>query len=172
MEENGLVRHHGGNLTFLGLWKLRCKYKYNSIGVPLNHKNQYDILRAQIIRFNLTAQAYRMRKSEIHLRNGFVPKKKTEKISSNYVGLSSQGVGKLFGLSKASGSRIRQKLSKLNVLKTERQFSVLYKNVDRVHFTAMRNNFIIPQYSFLRSGRVVVELRNRIEYIGGTIVRT
>lgn len=47
----GLVRHHAGNITFLGFKKLQELYKPATIGVPVDFKNQYDLVRGQIIRF-------------------------------------------------------------------------------------------------------------------------
>jgi DNA-binding Lrp family transcriptional regulator len=167
LEAKGLIEHHSGNLTFLGLNRLKKKFKCNNIGVPVDFKNQLTILRGQIIRFNLSAQKYNIRKSGIQIRTkGFIPITKTEKAKSSYVGLSAVGVGNLFCLSKSTGSRLRSKLTELNLISVKRVFSVLAQNVSLSTFREMRRHYGIPAYAFLRDGKVLAEKRNSMDYIG------
>lgn len=142
-------------------------YQLKNIGVPVNFKNQHDILRGQIIRFNLSTQSYQIRKSGLQLRErGFIPNTKAEKMRSSYVGLSAKGVGNLFNLSAGSGSRIRGKLNKLNQLSVKPVYAVLFENVSLINFKNMRNEFVIPAYSFLKEGRVLVQKRPSMNYTG------
>lgn len=171
LEFRGLIRYHGDNITFPGLNKLKENNKPATIGVPVEFKNQYDILRGQIIRFNLTAQEYNIKKSGTQIqRTIFVKETKTEKTSSCYIGLSAFGVGNLFCLSGATGSRIRKKLNKLGLLGRSQVFSILYENCDSKCFLDMLHIGCIPIYSKYRNGRVIVERRNRVWYRGAVSV--
>lgn len=85
---------------------------------------------------------------------------------SSYVGLSAKGVGNLFNLSAGSGSRIRGKLSKLNQLSVKPVYSVLFENVSLINFKNMRNEFVIPAYSFFKEGRILVQKRPSMNYTG------
>lgn len=167
LEEKQLIRYTGGNITFLGLRKLQSLYKLVNIGVPVDHKNQLDILRGQIIRFNLTAQAHRIKKSEIQIRKkGFIPLTRDEKTNSSYVGLSAYGIASLFCMSKASGSRIRKKLNILGQVRSKRVFSVFLRGVGIKDYTILKRNSDIPPFSFFRDGKIIIERRNKMEYIG------
>lgn len=165
LEQKGLIKFHSKNITFIGLKKLSGIYGINNIAVPVDFKNQLDLLRAQIIRFNLTAQTHRIKKSGIQQRKkGFVPLTRFEKMNSSYVGLSAKGIGNLFGLSQASGSRIRKKLSDMGLISVNRMYSVLLKGIDKRDFNQLRNGFDIPYYSFIRDGKVLIERRPLMEY--------
>lgn len=171
LTHQGLIEFHAGNVTFLGLKRLQAKFKSNNVGVPaVNHKNQLDFLRAQIIRFNLSAQSYNIKKSGIQLRKAkkAVPFTRTEKTNSCYPGLSAQGVGYLFGLSTASGSRVRKKLEIFGLLSSKRVYSILLRGINTVDYINMKRGGQIPIYSFLKEGRVLVERRPHMEYIKGT----
>lgn len=165
LEGKGLIRFHSGNLTFLGLWKLRTKWKWATIGVPVDFKNQHDVLRCQIIRFNLNEQQHKISNNGLlNWRGGFVPSTKAEKDESCYAGLSVNRIGELIGRTRATGSRIRQKLSSLNYLSVRRVYSVLYSGVSYSDYIFMRNNVIIPYYSFYKEGRICVQRRCMMEY--------
>ena len=124
LEGKGLVRLHSGNITFSGLKKMQSRYGLKNMGVPVNWKNQHDILRGQIIRFNLTAQSYNIQRSGLQKwERGFIPLTKDEKTNSSYAGLSAKGIGKLFDRSGGSGSRIRKKLQELNQFSVTRVYS-------------------------------------------------
>lgn len=171
LESKGLIRKHGGNVTFLGMNKLRSLFKYNVIGVPVNRKHQHDILRGQLIRFNLSAQQHKIKKSGTQMRTkGFIPFTQTEKTNSSYVGLSAAGVGNVLGLSQKSGSRIREKLNVLGQIRGKRVYSILMKNIGLRDFTIMRREGDIPPYSFYRDNKVIVERRMKMEYVGGSQV--
>jgi len=171
LESKGLIRKHQENITFLGLNKLRSLFKYNVIGVPVNGKHQHDILRGQLIRFNLSAQKHKIKKSGTQMRTkGFIPLTQTEKANSSYVGLSAAGVGYVLGLSQKSGSRIREKLNMLGQFRCKRVFSVYMRNIGLRDFTIMRREGDIPAYSFYRDNKVIVERRMRMEWVGGSQV--
>lgn len=171
LSEKGLIRYHKGNVTFLGLNKLRSLFKYNVIGVPVNDKHQHDILRGQLIRFNLSAQKHKMKKSGTQMRTkGFIPFTKTEKANSSYVGLSAAGVGNVLGLSQKSGSRIREKLNTLGQFRCQRVYSVYMRNIGLKDFTIMRRGGDIPAYSFYREGKIIVERRMKMEYWGSQVI--
>jgi hypothetical protein len=161
----GLISYHSGNITFAGLKKLQGCYKVNNVGVPVNHKHQLDILRGQIIRFNLSAQGHSMKKSGIQIRKkGFVPLTRSEKINSSYVGLSSHGIGNLFCMSKATGSRLRLTLTNLQLLTVKKRFSVLYSKKGIKEYIFMKKEGIIPPFSFYIGGRILIERRPMMEY--------
>jgi hypothetical protein len=168
LEQKGIIRYHSNNISFIGLKKLQDSYGRKNIGVPVDNINQLDILRCQLIRFNLSAQEYKIKQSGLHHCSvqGFIPYRTSnkEKIKNNYTGLSAKGTGKLFGLSMSSGSRIRGKLSKLGFLKYDRIYSVLFQNVPPNQFKNLRNNFDIPAHSFLLNGTVYVERTPMLKY--------
>jgi hypothetical protein len=65
LEQHGLVRFHSSNLTVTGYRALERMFRTKRFtGVTVDIKNQYDILRSLIIKFNLQRQEYRMRKNE------------------------------------------------------------------------------------------------------------
>lgn len=170
LQDKGIVRLHNGNITFIGLKKLGEKYGHKTVGVPIDidnqFKNQYDILRGQIIRFNLASQQHRINKSETqHCRDKYVPNNKNEKMNSSYVGLSAKGIGSLFSLSMASGSRIRSKLKELNQISVKRRFSKLLWVNSYSHFIELKRIGVIPIYSLFDNGLVVKEVRPELQYI-------
>jgi DNA-binding transcriptional regulator YhcF (GntR family) len=167
--EKGIVCYHRGNVTFAGLKKLQSMYKRASIGVPVNSKHQVDFLRGQIIRFNLSAQRHNIKKSGIHKRKTkSVPFTRTEKTESCYVGLSAAGIGRLFGVSSATGGRIREKLGDFGLLSVKRVFSLLFSGISERDYRNMKWAGNIPIYSFWKQGRVLVERRTELEYLLGT----
>lgn len=167
LEKQGLIRHHSGNLTFSGLRSLQEKYKPATIGITVDFKNQYDIVRGQIIRFNLSAQEYRINKSGIQIQHsGNVLNTKKEKTDSCYIGLSAIGVGNLFGLTGATGSRIRKKLNILQQFRSTKVFCMLLTNITEKHYKDLKWIGSIPIYSIYKDGTVWVERRMRMCYIG------
>lgn len=170
LKEKGLVITHAGNITFAGLWKMQKSHRYRNIAVPVNFKNQYDILRGQIIRFNLSAQEHNIKKSGIQLRKRKqgVPFSKTEMTQSCYPGLSAAGVGNLLGLSTMTGSRVREKLENFGLLSVQRVYSILFQGISERDYRNMKWGGDIPQYSFWKQGRVLVERRPQMKYLLGT----
>ena len=159
LNDKGLIRYHGNNITFLGLKKLSSAYGMNNIGVPVDEKKQHDILRGQIIRFNLAEQQYSINRIERHKRKG-----SNEKSETNYIGLTSKGVGRLFGLSAGSGSRIRTSLVNLGVIQMERMFTTISNGVTYHEYWYLKNNNLIPAYSFFRDGNIKVQTRPKLNY--------
>jgi hypothetical protein len=167
LEKHGLVRHMGGNLTFIGLKKLKAAKGENVIGVPIDFKNQYDLLRGQIIRLNLSAQKFNIRKSEIQLQKPrVVPNNRLERTNSCYIGLSAYGVGNLFGLTGATGSRIRKKLKLLGQIRCYPVFSILFSGISERKYKDMKWLGVIPIHSRYINGDIVIQRRMRIDYIG------
>lgn len=170
LEGKGLITYHSGNITFSGLRKMQSRYSLKNVGVPVDFKNQHDILRGQIIRFNLSAQSYNIRKSGIQLwRKGFVPITKDEKANSSYTGLSAKRIGSLFNRSAGSGSRIRKKLKDLTQFSVTPVYSVLFDKTSLIDFKNMRKQFTIPPYSFYREGRILIQRRSCMEYVGNPL---
>lgn len=166
LKSKNLIYQHANNLTFLGLNKLQKLHGVNNIGIPVDPKNQYDVLRCQIIRFNLSSQQYRIRKSGIQKSNLLnVPLTKTEKAQSSYTGLSAKGIGALFYLTGATGSRIRKKLNNLGYLFCKRVYSVLYDNKTHTDYINLKREAIIPIYSRYVDGAIIVERRMYMKYI-------
>lgn len=166
LKSKNLIYQHDKNITFCGLKKLQKLYDTNNIGIPVDTKNQYDILRCQIIRFNLSSQQYRIRKSGIQISNLLnVPLTRIEKTQSSYTGLSAKGIGALFYLTGATGSRIRKKLNDLGYLFCKRVYSVLYDNKTYSDFINLKRSCIIPVYSRYVDGAIIVERRMYMEYI-------
>jgi len=160
LEQKGLVSFHSGNITFVGLKKQQEMYGKKNIGVPVdnsnNFKNQYDILRGQIIRFNLASQQHIIDKSELqYCREKYIPNTKNEKMNSSYVGLSARGIGNLFSLSMATGSRIRGKLKSLNQISVKRRFSKLLWVNSYNDFINLKRIGAIPYYSLFDNGLVI-----------------
>ncbi len=170
LESKGLITYHAGNITFAGLKKLQAKYNNNNFPVPVDFKNQTDILRGQIIRFNLSAQEHNIRKSGIQIRKTkSVPYTKSEKMESCYAGLSAAGIGNLFDLSAASGGRIREKLKNLGYLSVKRVFSILFKGISEKEYRNMKWNGVIPIYSFWKGGNIAVERRTELRWLLGNV---
>lgn len=168
LNSKGLLRYHDKNVTFIGLDKIKdIDKKPTVIGISVNFKHQYDILRGQIIRLNLSAQKFNIRKHEIQLqRPRVVPHNRTESANSCYTGLSALGVGNLFGLTGATGSRIRKKLDLLGQFRCYRVFSVIMRNISLKQYEDMRWIGTIPIYSRYIDGDIVIQKRMRMEYWG------
>jgi DNA-binding MarR family transcriptional regulator len=161
LESKGLVRYHSGNLTLVGLKKLSTMHNARlTTGIIVQFKNQFDILRSLIIKFNLQRQAYKIRRQEKLLR-----KKSCEIASENYVGLSCKRIGYLYGLSKESGSRIRRKLETIGLIKSERVYKSLAKGVCYEQYKILKYDLIIPQWAFFKNGQILVQKRMKMEYI-------
>jgi len=166
LEAKGLVNYHCGNVTFSGLKKMQAKFGLKNMPVPVDLKHQKIFLRSLIIKFNLTAQEYIIKKSGIQKwQKGYVPFTKDEKINSSYVGLSGHGIGKLFNRSASTGARLRKRMKDLQIFSVTPVFSILFSNVSLLDFKNMRNEFIIPSYSFFRDGKIIVQRRTAMEYI-------
>lgn len=180
LKHHGLVVEHAGNLTFLGYNRLQAIEGGKSIGVPVDHANQLDLVRAQLIRFNLSAQKYNIKRSEIQNCQGLVPFTFKETAYSCYAGLSAPGFGKVLGLSPSQGSAIRTKLIALQTFKARRRYSELViasggscpdgapsGGVLRTAFRTARIQGFLPAYAFLKGGSVLVERRMELNYCGG-----
>lgn len=166
LEAKGLITYHFGNVTFSGLKRMQAKYGLKNMPVPVDLQHQKIFLRSLIVKFNLTAQEYIIKKSGIQKwQKGFVPFTKDEKISSSYVGLSGKGIGKLFNRSASTGARLRKQMKDLQIFSVIPVYSVLFKNVSLLDFKNMRNEFVIPYYSFFRDGKIIVQRRPMMEYI-------
>lgn len=168
LEQLGLITFHCGNITFLGYGKLQKKYGGKFIGVPVTDiKKQLLYLRGQIIRFNLSQQEYRIKKAGLQkITNGYVPFKQKGKALMRYTGISADGVGCLFGLSIASGSRIRRKLANEGLVKTKRRYHLFHKDVCYRGYLAGKYEGDIPQYAFFKDGNIVIERVMQMEYVG------
>jgi len=169
LEAKGLISYHSGNITFAGLGKQQSIYGKKNVGVPVdkkaNFKNQYDILRGQIIRFNLASQQHKIDTSETqYCREKYVPNTKSEKMNSSYVGLSAKGIGNLFSLSMATGSRIRGKLKNLNQISVKRRFLKLLWVNSYNDFINLKRIGAIPYYSLFDNGLVIKEVRPEMQY--------
>lgn len=165
LESEGLIRYHGNNVTFVGFKKLSAKYGEKNIGVPVDPKNQLEVLRAQLIRLNLGNQAYHIHKIGTQKRSTrYIPWTKTERFYSCYVGLSCIGFGKILGLSAASGQRIRRKLVRRGILDQKRVYSVIMTGIAEGDMRRMKVAGVIPIFSKLVNGKVLVERRSELRY--------
>lgn len=163
LEQHGLIRLHAGNLTITGLNKINKELNSETtVGIPVRKLNQYDIVRSLLIKFSLQRQLYRIRKRRV---------KKLRKISnmenanSSYAGLTCKGIGRLYGLSKESGSRIRRKLEKLGFIKRERKYKSLAEGVCYEQYRILKYDNIIPGHSFFSGGQVLVETFPKLTFV-------
>jgi len=172
LRNSGLVVDHSGNLTFKGLRKIGQIWGSKNIGVPVDHKNQLNLLRAQIIRFNLQQQEYNIRKSGVqNCPRNQVPNNFSERINSCYVGLSANGFGRLLKLSQAQGAAIRAKLINIGLLTSQRRFCRLIASggpsgggpADGL-LKAMKIQGLMPMYAFIQDGYIVVQKRMELRY--------
>lgn len=163
----GLITNHCGNITFLGYGKLKRMFGDKFIGVPVTDlKNQLTYLRGQIIRFNLKQQDYRIKKAGIQKSTrGFVPFKQKGNASMNYTGLSAYGVGLLFGLSEATGSRLRTKLASYGLLKLKRRFHLIAENACYGLYLAGKYEKELPPYAKYKNGNIIIERTMQMEYV-------
>lgn len=173
LRSRGLVVDHSGNLTFKGYKKLQADWGYKCIGVPVDPKNQLNLLRAQIIRFNLQQQAYNIKKSGIQFCPGYLqPDSLFERADSCYAGLSARGFGRLLKLSPAQGAAIRAKLIHIGILSSERRFCLLIASGGPFAgggpadgLIQMKRQGLIPMHAFLRDGNIITEKRMQLEYV-------
>lgn len=169
----GLVVDHSGNMTFKGLRKLGADWGYKAIGIPVDHTNQLDLLRAQIIRFNLQQQEYNIKKSGVQqCPRDQVPNTFSERMYSCYAGLSASGFGRLLKVSKTHGAAIRAKLIQIGLLTSERRFCRLIASggpsgggpADGL-LKEMKRQGLMPMYAFIRDGYIVVQRRMELKYV-------
>jgi len=176
LRSRGLVADHSGNITFRGLAKISELYGPKPIGVPVDHENQLDLLRAQLIRFNLSCQKYNIKRSGIQkCPANDTPNTFLEKASSCYSGLSAKGFGKILGLSASQGAALRSKMIELGVLSAVRRYSIYLASggpsgeapSGRVLRTALiqgKRQGFYPSYAFIRNGKILAERRMELEY--------
>lgn len=165
LRTRGLIRDHAGNMTFIGGRALQIRNGHKMIGIPVDKKNQLELLRAQLIRLNLDTQAYNIHKFGIQKRlTGPVPFNTNERFYSSYVGLSCIGFGKIFGLTPASGCRIRRRMVKRRILEQRRRYSILYEGISIADFRGMKIAGVIPVFAKLEEGMVKVERRSELKY--------
>lgn len=171
LKVRGLLTDHSGNMTFNGFKKLGKIWGHKAVGVPVDHKNQLDLLRAQIIRFNLQQQEYNIKRSGVQQCQGYLePDTLTERADSCYTGLSANGFGRLLKLSSAQGAAIRAKLIELGLLSFERRFCRLIASggpsgggpADGLR--EMKRQGLMPMHAFIRDGYIVTEKRMQLEY--------
>src|SRR5882762_644407 len=172
-----LVGDHSGNITFKGLRKISLLYGGKNIGVPVDPINQLDLLRAQLIRFNLSGQEYNIKRSGVQkCPAAETPNTFSERAYSCYAGLSAHGFGKVLKLSPAQGAALRAKMIRLGILSFIRRYSIYFAFGDPsgeapsggVLRTALRQGKIqglIPSYAFIKDGRVLAERRMELEYM-------
>lgn len=178
LTKNGLVEKHAGNITFKGYRPLRRLFGANFIGVPVDHKNQLTLLRAQLIRFNLSGQKYNIKRSGVQkCQPAATPNTFSETINSCYAGLSAKGFGKVLGLSAAQGATIRAHMIRLKILSFQRRYSKLFLpfgdasgggpsgGVLRTALIQGKIHGFVPSYAFLKYGSVWVERRMELEYM-------
>lgn len=178
LEKKQLVTYHNRNITFNGLKKISALYGPKPIGVPVDPKNQLTLLRAQLIRFNLSGQKYNIKRSGVQkCQPAETPNTFSETINSCYTGLSAKGFGKVLRLSAAQGAAIRALMIRLKVLAFQRRYSRIFMPFGDasggapsggVLRTALRQGKIhgfAPSYAFLKDGSVWIERRMELEYM-------
>jgi hypothetical protein len=168
LEAEGLIRYHSGNLTCMGKKELKKRFGCKKVErVAVSKENGFDFLRAVIININLRRQAFQSRRNEGRTTTpSFVPRSAKISYFRDYVGLSCYKIGKLISLSQSSGFRIKRKLEKIGVIKSERREVTLFYGVSLSEYYNLKRNFMIPSYSFYREGHIVQPLHCRIEYLG------
>lgn len=177
LKYRGLTVEHSGNMTFLGWRKLRSKYGDKFIGVPVDHENQLDLLRAQLIRFNLSSQKYNMKRAGVQkCQPTETPDLISERFNSCYAGLSAHGCGRVWGVSKSHGALIRKKLIASGILTAVRRYGLFCvpsggtfggtppAGVLRTALRQMQTAGTAPPYAFVKHGRIYVERRMELEY--------
>lgn len=175
----GLVVEHSGNISFRGLRKISELYGPKNIAVPIDHANQLDLLRAQIIRFNLATQEYNIRKSGVQKcpRRNQTPNTRSERMYSCYAGLSAPGFGKVLGLSASQGAALRSKMIQLGLLSFRRRYSIeiasggpsgegLSDGVLRTALIQMKRRGLVKPYAFIQDGEIMIERRMELRYGG------
>lgn len=176
LTKRGLIEKHAGNITFKGYRPLRALFGANFIGVPINHKDQLSLVRAQLIRFNLKQQAYIIKKSGVQKCPTL--KQISERMKNGYTGLSAVGFGRVLRLSPSRGAALRSDLIKSGVLSYKRRFEVLRTppfppqggtppaGVLRTALRTAKIQGAIPQYAFIKDGQVLVQKRMELHYEG------
>jgi len=156
--------------------KLWSDWGRKTIGVPVDHKNQLSLLRAQIIRFNLATQEYNIKKTGVQKCPGAVPNNLNERFYSCYTGLSAIGFGKVLGLSPSQGAAIRAKLLKLGLLSGKRRYSIVIASggpfgettpwgVLRTALIQMKIQGLMPPHAFIKDGSILIERRMELNYL-------
>lgn len=172
LRSRGLVADHSGNLTFSGLKKISAIYGGKNIGVPVDHKNQFVLIRSQLIRFNLATQEYNIRKTGVQKCPRLqTPNDFSERFYSCYTGLSAAGFGKVLGLSASQGTALRAYMIKLGIISAQRRYSVLGTSgeapsggVLRTALIQMKRQGLMPSYAFLKDGKIWQERRMELAY--------
>lgn len=162
-----------GNICFKGRERLKKQFGNKLMAVKVHQKKQTNLLRALIIRFKLAQQQYKIEKSGMHIRKkgAFVLWKFSEMaLRSNYTGLSNESIGSLYGLSKASGSRIKKGLKEMNLLDVERVYAIFDRSrlYSKSEYEMLRITGSIPYHSSFRNGYILIEVRSSIKYIVDT----
>lgn len=178
LRHRGLVADHSGNMTFKGFNRLGKLWGHKAVGVPVDHDHQLDLLRAQIIRFNLQQQEYNIKKSGVQqCPRGPISYTFSEKANSCYTGLSVHGFGKAIGLSPSQGGAIRAKMIQLGILSATRRYSFyggasggpsgegLPDGVLRTALIHLKIQGLMPSYAFVKDGSIWVERRMELEYL-------
>src|SRR6185312_12105258 len=168
LKYRGLITEHAGNICFKGMRKLSVLFGAKNIGVRVDHKNQYDIVRAQLIRFNLAQQEHNIKKSGVQK----CPRRETpfnlsERMNSCYAGLSAAGFGKVLGLSPAHGSAIRSKLIDMGLICSHRRWSILFASggpCGELFLRKMKRQGLVPNYAIIRDDKVMVERRMELKW--------
>ena len=176
LKYRGLTVEHSGNMTFIGWRKLRSMYGDKFIGVPVDHENQLNLLRAQLIRFNLSSQKYHIKRTGVQkCQPTETPDIISERFNSCYAGLSAKGFGRVLRVSKSQGALIRKNLIASGVLLAVRRYGVLIRSagtfcgtppagVLRTALIQMKTAGTAPPYAFVKYGRIMVERRMELEY--------
>lgn len=176
LRSRGLVADHSGNLTFRGLKKISILYGRKNIGIPVDHKNQLSLIRAQLIRFNLSTQEYRIKKSGVHQCPGRITLKTiSERIHNAYTGLSAHGFGRVLKLSRSQGAALRSEMIKLGLFSYKRRYRVLIASggpsgeapsggVLRTALIQMKIQGSVPAYAFIKDGQIVTQKRMELKY--------
>lgn len=173
LKSKDLIDYHGDNLTFRGWRKLSALFGRNHIGIPVDHKNQLTCLRAQLIRFNLSTQEYRIKKSGVQKCPTL--KSISERIHNAYTGLSAHGFGRVLKLSKSQGAALRSEMIKLGLFSYKRRYRVLIASggpsgeapsggVLRTALIQMKRQGIVPSYAFVKDGQIVTQKRMELKY--------
>jgi hypothetical protein len=167
LEKEGLIWYHAGNLTCIGkralAKKVECK---RTVLVPINHKTQFDLLRSVVLKINLTRQAFRSRENAVKfVAPSFLPRYAKNNSLKDYVGLSCKSLGRLLSRSKATGCRVRKKLEKIGVIRSERVNAILFDGVSFAHFLHLKEERLIPTYAFYKNRVIYQPLHNRIETV-------
>jgi hypothetical protein len=176
LKHRDLIVQHSGNMTFRGWKKLRSMYGDKFIGVPVDHENQLNLLRAQIIRFNLSSQNYHIKRTGVQkCQPSETPDIISERFNSCYTGLSAHGFGRVLGVSKSQGALIRKNLVASGILLAVRRYGFFVPSGGpfggtpsagalRAALIQMKTAGTAPPYAFVKNGHIMVERRMELEY--------